>query len=147
MISLNHDVIIVGAGPSGTTCAKFLAEKGLDVLIIDKYQFPRHKTCAGGLLQHTFREFQYITPFIEQYNSSLTVYDADLLNSFTIQSKQPIVAMTSGRKHFDQNLLNLAINAGASFLGGLMVKRVEYVQGGISVHCSDGSIKTAKVIV
>jgi geranylgeranyl reductase family protein len=144
---MNHDVIVVGAGPSGSTCAKNLAEKGINVVIIDKYEFPRHKTCAGGLLQHTFREFEYIKPYIEQYNSTLTVYDADLLNSFTISSEQPMVAMTSGRKHFDNELLMLAKNAGAEFIGGKIVKKIQYIHDGIEVIMNDGTTKTAKMVV
>ncbi len=144
---MNHDVIVVGAGPSGSTCAKYIAEKSIDVLLIDKYEFPRHKTCAGGLLQHTFREFEYIKPFIEQYNNTLAVYDADLLNSFTISSEEPMVAMTSGRKHFDNELLNLAKKAGSAFIGGKIVKSVHYIQDGIEVILNDGTTKTAKMVV
>jgi geranylgeranyl reductase family protein len=41
------DVIIVGGGPAGSTCARQLHQQGLDVLILDKSQFPRNKVCAG----------------------------------------------------------------------------------------------------
>lgn len=44
-----HDVLIVGAGPAGSALAYFLADKGLDVLLIDKAEFPRDKTCGDGL--------------------------------------------------------------------------------------------------
>lgn len=43
-----YDVIIVGAGPAGSTAAYYT--KGLKVLIIDKSDFPRHKACGGGLM-------------------------------------------------------------------------------------------------
>ena len=38
----NHDVVIIGAGPAGSTSAAFLAEKGHDVLVIEKEKFPRY---------------------------------------------------------------------------------------------------------
>jgi geranylgeranyl reductase family protein len=41
------DVIIVGAGPSGSTLANALRNSGKRVLILDKERFPRDKTCAG----------------------------------------------------------------------------------------------------
>lgn len=44
-----HDVIVVGAGPSGTSTAHFLAKQHLDVLLFDKSEFPRDKTCGDGL--------------------------------------------------------------------------------------------------
>src|SRR5690554_7385666 len=42
-----YDVIIVGAGPAGSTLARALEGAGKQVLIIDKAEFPRDKTCAG----------------------------------------------------------------------------------------------------
>ena len=44
-----RDVIIVGAGPAGSTLAYFLAAQGLDVLLMDKADFPRDKTCGDAL--------------------------------------------------------------------------------------------------
>lgn len=48
-----HQVIIVGAGPAGATCAKALQDRGIDVLVIDRQKFPRHKTCSGVLFGQT----------------------------------------------------------------------------------------------
>jgi geranylgeranyl reductase family protein len=43
-----YDVVIVGAGPAGSTAAYYTS--GLKVLIVDKAEFPRHKACGGGLM-------------------------------------------------------------------------------------------------
>jgi len=43
------DVIVVGAGPSGATTAFHLAQAGLDVLLLEKTEFPREKVCGDGL--------------------------------------------------------------------------------------------------
>ncbi len=43
------DVLIVGGGPSGSSCAWKLRQSGLNVVILDKAQFPRHKVCAGWI--------------------------------------------------------------------------------------------------
>lgn len=42
-----YDVIIVGAGPAGSTLAHALQDSGKRLLLIDKQAFPRDKTCAG----------------------------------------------------------------------------------------------------
>lgn len=43
------DVIVVGAGPAGSTAATYLARSGLDVLLLEKTSFPRDKVCGDGL--------------------------------------------------------------------------------------------------
>jgi geranylgeranyl reductase family protein len=43
------DVLIVGGGPAGSTCAWQLVQAGLDVLVLDKQTFPREKICAGWI--------------------------------------------------------------------------------------------------
>jgi geranylgeranyl reductase family protein len=43
------DVLVVGGGPAGSTCAAQLRRAGLDVLVIDKQAFPRDKICAGWI--------------------------------------------------------------------------------------------------
>lgn len=44
-----HDVIVVGAGPGGATAATALAQKGHDVLLIDRHAFPRDKICGDAI--------------------------------------------------------------------------------------------------
>ncbi len=43
------DVLIVGGGPAGSTCARRLRDAGLDVIVLDKCTFPRDKVCAGWI--------------------------------------------------------------------------------------------------
>lgn len=50
------DVLIVGGGPAGSTCARTLTRAGLDVLIMDKSEFPRDKVCAGWITPQVVQE-------------------------------------------------------------------------------------------
>jgi len=43
------DVLIVGGGPAGSSCAWALRDSGLDVAIIDRQVFPRDKVCGGWI--------------------------------------------------------------------------------------------------
>ena len=44
-----YDVIIVGGGPSGSTCAATLVKAGVHTLLLDRGNFPRVKLCAGWI--------------------------------------------------------------------------------------------------
>ena len=43
------DLIIVGAGPAGSSAARGAAKAGLNVLVLEKEPFPRYKPCGGAL--------------------------------------------------------------------------------------------------
>jgi flavin-dependent dehydrogenase len=43
------DVIIVGGGPAGSTCAGQLKQRGIECIVLDKHVFPRTKLCAGWI--------------------------------------------------------------------------------------------------
>jgi flavin-dependent dehydrogenase len=46
---VNCDVLIVGGGPGGSSCARTLRQAGADVVVLDKARFPRDKVCAGWI--------------------------------------------------------------------------------------------------
>ncbi len=51
-----HDVVVVGAGPAGASCGFWLADAGWDVVIVEKKEFPREKTCGDGLTPRAVRQ-------------------------------------------------------------------------------------------
>ncbi|MDE3007501.1 MAG: geranylgeranyl reductase family protein [Acidobacteriota bacterium] len=54
----HYDALIVGAGPSGSSCAYWLARAGWSVLLIEKKHFPREKTCGDGLTPRSVFQLQ-----------------------------------------------------------------------------------------
>jgi geranylgeranyl reductase family protein len=46
---LSYDAAIVGGGPAGSSCAAALHRAGLNVVVLDKSEFPRNKVCAGWI--------------------------------------------------------------------------------------------------
>jgi geranylgeranyl reductase family protein len=55
-VSHVHDVLVVGGGPSGSSCAYWLAEAGWDVALVESKVFPRDKTCGDGLTPRSVRQ-------------------------------------------------------------------------------------------
>jgi geranylgeranyl reductase family protein len=54
--TIDADVIVVGAGPAGSTVAFYLAQAGLEVLLLEKSRFPREKVCGDGLTPRAVKE-------------------------------------------------------------------------------------------
>ncbi|MFU8897135.1 MAG: NAD(P)/FAD-dependent oxidoreductase [Gammaproteobacteria bacterium] len=50
----DYDLVVVGGGPAGATLARALRAQGWHVLLIDKAEFPRDKTCAGWVTPAVF---------------------------------------------------------------------------------------------
>ncbi len=51
-----YDLIVVGAGPGGSATAYYAARSGLNVLLLDRQEFPRDKPCGDGLMPHAAGE-------------------------------------------------------------------------------------------
>lgn len=105
------DVLIVGAGPAGSTCAWRLRDAGLDVAIVDKEHFPRDKVCGGWLTPAVFQTLG-VSP--EEYRAGrvfqpVTHFLTSIIGGPTIETSysQP-VSYGIWRREFDQFLLDRA---------------------------------------
>ncbi len=54
------DVLIVGGGPAGSSCAWMLCKKGVDAVILDKAVFPRDKVCGGWITPQVLSELEIL---------------------------------------------------------------------------------------
>ena len=144
-----YDVIVIGAGPSGSTAARIAAKNGLEVLLLDQKAFPREKVCGGYLSCKTLRLLAEPLPdkVVEQYIYGVRLYDRHYR---FIQKKEPgLLGVTVRRDQFDQHLVQEAVRAGAQFINPLKVRCVQPVEGFQKVHVytADGMLAAKKVIV
>ena len=126
---LRTDVLVVGAGPAGCMAAVELAGRSVEVLLVDRSEFPREKVCGDGLLEdsleiltdagldkvvrdraHPIRSILFVAP-----NGTECELEGNL---FTLP-----------RQELDALLLKEACNRGANFLGGVTISE-PLVQGG-----------------
>ncbi|MES2689444.1 MAG: FAD-binding protein, partial [Bacteroidota bacterium] len=62
----HFDVIILGAGPAGSTCTIALQHSGLKVALLEKETFPRDKICGDAVSSVTKRVLRQIDPELEK---------------------------------------------------------------------------------
>ena len=55
---ITSDVIVVGGGPAGSTCAWKLGQAGIETLVLDRSAFPRPKPCAGWITPRVLRHLE-----------------------------------------------------------------------------------------
>ncbi|MBM4346621.1 MAG: geranylgeranyl reductase family protein [Deltaproteobacteria bacterium] len=132
-----YDVIVVGAGPGGSTAARFCARSGLKTLLIEKEKFPRYKPCGGCLSLKTIQLLNLdLSPVIEN-----TIFGAKfsycLKDSFYIESKEPIAYMVM-RDRFDQFLKEKALEEGVKILEGEKVVQVQEKENGAEIELANG---------
>lgn len=58
----HYDVLIIGAGPAGSTCATMLAQQGFSVGLVDKSGFPRDKVCGDALSLDVVNQLPKVSP-------------------------------------------------------------------------------------
>jgi len=141
-----YDVVVIGAGPAGSTAAKYLAENKINILLLDKSEFPRDKPCGGGLPTRVLKRFPYIEPLIDSISFGSITYSSSRRYQFDLIREKPLLFNVI-RKDFDYGLVNLALEAGATFLGGKTVVDVLIKQNNACIILDDGqSIETQMVI-
>ena len=103
------DAVIVGGGPAGSTCARYLHRAGWNVVVIDRARFPRDKVCAGWVTPGVFRVLE-LHP--DEYRATgLTIEDirgfrTSVLSAEPVETRYPhVVSYAIRRFEFDHYLL------------------------------------------
>ncbi|RKN07914.1 geranylgeranyl reductase family protein [Streptomyces radicis] len=113
------DVIVVGAGPAGSSAAYHLARHGVDVLLLEKSEFPREKVCGDGLTPRAVRQLIGMGVDIDaegwQRNSGVRFYASGLAVEidWPESARFPGFGLTRSRHDFDELLARQAVKAGA----------------------------------
>ncbi len=125
------DVIVIGAGPAGSTAAAMLAREGMNVLIVERGQEPGQKNVSGGLIysklvSEIFPEFWNSAPVeraITAHQLAMLSESSSVALDFRSQeaSQPPYNAFSVLRAKFDPWMAKQAEEAGAALITGVTV--------------------------
>ncbi len=129
---MDYDVIVVGAGPGGSTAAYELARRGVRVGLFEQKTLPRYKPCGGCLSLKIDRILEpEFHPLAEKTVCGAT-FTFEGLDEFHVKSDRPVAYMVM-RDRFDHFLAEKARQAGAEVRPGERVLEAGESDTGISV--------------
>jgi menaquinone-9 beta-reductase len=122
-VSDDADVIVVGAGPGGSSAAYWMAAAGVDVLLLEKATFPREKVCGDGLTPRGTRALVELGIDVSEdagwlHNKGLRVIGGGLRLELPWPdlAAYPNYGLVRTRADLDQMLARHAVKAGARLL-------------------------------
>ena len=127
-----YDIVIVGAGPAGATAAYLLARAGLQVLILEKKNFPRPKLCGGLITWKTVRVLKEI------YGCNARMLRRDRVivhethryavcgsNHRSVEGRMTFPFHFVDRERYDNFWLEKAMDAGVKLIAPARVKKLD----------------------
>lgn len=137
-----HDVIIVGAGPGGSSTAHYLAKQGLDVVLLDKSEFPRDKTCGDALTPRALNVLDDMGLLGELHSIGQRINGLEIHVSRDTVITAPIpehaiypnYMMIVPRLKLDNLILQGAIESGAKFQSPVRVRSIEQNPDGVVIR-------------
>ena len=150
-LSSTWDVIIIGGGPAGSTTARYLAEGGVNVLVIDGRD-PIGSPLQCGELVPSNAEMKSLCPAVPDIDDlfqtpvdaiSRTIEEMQLVPPSKKALKFRFEGIILNRVRHDEALVELAQAKGAQYMVGTRVVSVN----GNEVVLKDGRILSAKIIV
>lgn len=145
-----RDVIVIGAGPAGSCVAAGLAQRGWDVLLLEKDRFPRHKVCGEFLSPESQQSLAGCGLFEDVRTLSPHPITRALLVSqggAEIRVDLPGTAWGVSRRSMDQALAQGAERHGATFREGQRVMGSIRKDQHYSVELSDGVVEEARMVL
>ncbi|WP_187270605.1 geranylgeranyl reductase family protein [Lacisediminihabitans profunda] len=140
------DVVVVGAGPAGSSAARVAAEGGASVLLVDRARFPRYKTCGGGLIGISLDHIPPSVLATVEQRASAVRFSLRGGSARSLGAGRQFLALVQ-RERFDSALVEAAVAAGVTFADGVTVRSIaEDARGEVVVSTDEGDIRARTVI-
>jgi flavin-dependent dehydrogenase len=113
----NNEVLIIGGGLAGLTAAIHLSKIGLQVTVIEKNKFPKHKVCGEYISNEVLPYLNWLDLNIADLNpTNITKLEFSAASGKTIKSTLPLGGFGISRFALDEYLYKKALENGCTVL-------------------------------
>lgn len=147
------DLIVIGGGPAGAAAAIEGTRMGLDVVVLDKAQFPRDKCCGDGLTANALRQLDALeldpasVPSWNVIDDVVLVDPAGRSRTFPLPRGKGQFAAVARRNELDVALLRRARSVGATVHEEAEVVAVRPTDKSVTATTSAGDIFTGRYLL
>ncbi len=145
-IDKTYDAIIIGAGPAGCTCAQYLRQSDLKVLLLDKNNFPRHKPCAGGITMKTIKHLPINVEHLVQHTARNMKFSFSKDRSVELQHDTGSCVMVI-RDEFDNYFFEETLKTGVQFQKISKLKSIKHKDDQLIEVSFDDYLVNAQYII
>lgn len=139
------DVVVVGAGPAGSSAARAAAARGARTLLLDAARFPRYKTCGGGLIGTSLDLLPPEALAVVERRVATASFSLRGGRARRVRSTRPFLALVR-RELLDQALVDAAVDAGATFRDHTRVTRLDETADGVQLSTAAGVVRAGVVV-
>lgn len=140
-------VVIIGAGPAGSTCANLLKEAGVACVLVDFQQFPREKVCGGGLTPKAWHLLDNLMPDLN-YNYLPVTRLRLIIDRKIVAEIEPAEELRNvNRREFDNALLQHYLQMDGEFVQDTFSHFEEQEDGKILVTLRSGHQMVCRYLV
>jgi geranylgeranyl reductase family protein len=131
------ELLVVGAGPAGSSAATWAARSGIQTTIIDKEKFPRDKPCGDGLTPRAVKELTSLglADWLSTKPKNIGLRAAGFGQELLLPWKSPSLPEWGSavpRTELDNQILKVAKQSGAEVHEGVAAQDVELQNGAIN---------------
>ncbi|UCD24364.1 MAG: geranylgeranyl reductase family protein [Gemmatimonadota bacterium] len=142
------DVVIIGAGPAGSTAAATLAPLGHSVLLLDRHSFPREKVCGDGLIPDALTSLRSLGLYDRVKRLGHSVDHLTVVSPAGIHVEIPAECITLRREKLDTLILEHAISRGSTFVKARIERVQQEERGGVrALVAPTGELIHARVAI
>ncbi len=142
-----HDLIVIGGGPAGTSLSILMAEAGFSVLLLEKGRYPLQKVCGEYLSREALPYLDRLSiPYASLNPPSIDQLRVTCAKGPTLQCALPLGGVGLSRNELDRMMAERVREKGGTVKEGSKVRSISPTERGFSVQTRDSEYKAHTVV-